>query len=99
MVNVGLLARFDAVPGREEDVAQFLAGAVALANEEEQTTVWFALRLGPSTFGVFDAFADESGREAHLNGRIAEALLGSVGELVQQPTIEQVDVLASKIPG
>ena len=99
MVNVGLLVRFDAVPGREEDVAQFLAGAVELANAEEGTTVWFALRLGPSTFGVFDAFADESGREAHLNGRIAEALLGSVGELVQQPSIEQVDVLAAKIPG
>ena len=99
MVKVGLLARFDAVPGKEEDVAQFLEGALALANEEEQTTVWFALRLGPSTFGVFDAFADESGRQAHLNGKIAEALLGSVGELVQQPSIEQVDVLAAKVPG
>ena len=98
MVKVGLLARFDAVPGKEEDVAQFLEGALALANEEEQTTS--GSRSGSAvTFGVFDAFADESGRQAHLNGKIAEALLGSVGELVQQPSIEQVDVLAAKIPG
>jgi quinol monooxygenase YgiN len=99
MVKVGLLVRFDAVPGKEEEVAQFLEGALPLANDEPATLVWHAIRLGPSTFGVFDAFPDEAGREAHLNGRIAEALLGSVGELVQQPTIEQVDVLASKTPG
>jgi hypothetical protein len=99
MVKVGLLVRFDAVPGKEDEVARFLESALPLANDESATLFWFALRLGPSTFGVFDAFPDETGREAHLNGKIAEALLGSVGELVQQPTIEQVDVLAVKSPG
>ena len=99
MVKVGLLVRFDAVPGKEEEVAQFLEGALPLVNDEPSTLVWYGLRLGPSTFGIFDAFPDETGREAHLNGAVAEALLGAVGELVQQPTIEQVDVLASKTPG
>jgi hypothetical protein len=60
--------------------------------------VWFAIRVGPSTFGIFDAFPDEIGREAHLNGKVAEALLAGVGDLVEQPTIEPVDVLASKLP-
>jgi quinol monooxygenase YgiN len=99
MVRVGLLVRFEAVPGKEDEVAQFLEGALPLVNDEPATLVWHAIRLGPSTFGIFDAFPDETGREAHLNGKVAEALLGSVGELVQQPTIEQVDVLASKTPG
>jgi quinol monooxygenase YgiN len=99
MVKVGLLVRFDAVPGKEEEVAQFLEGALPLVNEEPSTLVWYGLRLGPSTFGIFDAFPDEAGREAHLNGKVAEALLASVGDLVQQPTIEQVDVLAVKTPG
>ena len=100
MVKVGLLARFDAVPGKEEDVAQFLEGALALANEEEQTTVWFALRLGPSTFGVFDAFADEHGRQTHLNGPIAQALIAKAPELFTgPPAIEPLEVLGSKQPG
>jgi quinol monooxygenase YgiN len=99
MVRVGLLVRFEAVPGKEDEVAQFLEGALPLVNDEPATLVWHAIRLGPSTFGIFDAFPDETGREAHLNGKVAEALLGSVGELVQQPTIEPVDVLASKTLG
>ena len=99
MVTVGLLVRFDALPGKEEEVASFLEGALPLVNDEPSTLVWHAIRLGPSTFGIFDAFPDETGREAHLNGKVAEALLGSVGELVSQPSIEQVDVLASKTPG
>src|SRR4051794_12988197 len=99
MVRVGLLVRIEARPGKEEEVASFLEGALPLVQEETGTMVWFAIRLGPSTFGIFDAFPDETGREAHLNGKVAEALLGSVGELVEQPTIEQVDVLASKTPG
>jgi quinol monooxygenase YgiN len=99
MVKLGLLVRFDAVPGKEEEVAQFLEGALPLVNDEPSTLAWFALRLGPSTFGIFDAFPDETGRQAHLNGKVAEALLGSVGELVEQPTIEEVEVLATKTPG
>ena len=97
MVKLGLLVRFDAVPGKEDEVARFLESALPMVQDEPATMAWFALRLGPSTFGIFDAFPDETGREAHLNGRVAAALLGSVGELVQQPQIEQVDVLASKM--
>jgi quinol monooxygenase YgiN len=99
MVRVGLLVRFDALPGKEDEVARFLEGALPLVDDEPATLVWHAIRLGPSTFGIFDAFPDETGRQSHLNGKVAEALLGSVGELVSQPSIEQVDVLASKTPG
>jgi quinol monooxygenase YgiN len=98
MVRVGLLVRFDALPGKEDEVASFLESALPLVDAEPATLVWHAIRLGPSTFGIFDAFPDETGRQAHLNGKVAEALLGSVGELVSQPSIEQVDVLASKTP-
>ena len=71
MVHVALLARLEAKPGKEEAVAALLKGALPLANAEPATTVWFALKLGPSTFGIFDAFADESGRQAHLAGHLA----------------------------
>jgi quinol monooxygenase YgiN len=97
-VTVGLLARVEAKPGREDEVASFLAGALAMADDEPATTAWFAIRLGPSTFGVFDAFPDEAGRDAHLNGGIASALMAAVGELVDEPVIERVDVLAAKLP-
>jgi quinol monooxygenase YgiN len=98
MVKVGLLARLEAKPGKEAAVASFLEGALPLANQETATTVWFALKLGPSTFGIFDAFADESGREAHLAGPIAAALMANAAELLaEQPVIEQVDVLAAKL--
>jgi quinol monooxygenase YgiN len=96
-VTVGLLVRIEALAGKEQEVADFLAGAVELAQQEPDTTAWFAIRIGPSTFGVFDVFPDGSGRDAHLNGPIAEALLSSVGSLIEQPTIEQVDVLAAKL--
>src|SRR4051795_10283858 len=99
MVTVGLLVRFDALPGKEEEVASFLEGALPLVNDEPSTLIWHAIRLGPASFGIFDAFPDEAAREPHLNGKVAEALLGRGGELVSQPSIEQVDVLASKTPG
>ena len=97
MVTVGVLARLEAKPGKEEEVARFLEGALPLAQQEEATTAWFAIRLGPSTFGIFDVFPDESGRDAHLSGGVAEALLGSVSTLIEQPNIERVDVIASKL--
>ena len=98
MVRVGLLVRLHAKPGKEAEVASFLNSGLALANQEAATVVWFALRLGPSTFGIFDAFADESGRQAHLAGQIAAALMAKAADLlVDPPTIEQVDVLAAKI--
>ena len=98
MVRVALLARLEAKRGKEAEVAEFLEGALPLANAEAATTVWFALKLGPSTFGIFDAFADDAGRQAHLSGRIAAALMAKAPELLSQPpTIERVDVLAAKM--
>lgn len=97
-VHKALLARFEAKPGKEAVVADFLAGAVALARQEDRTIVWFALQLGPATFGVFDAFADDTGRQAHLNGPIAQALMARAPELFSRPPqIDPVDVLAAKI--
>jgi quinol monooxygenase YgiN len=98
MVHLALLARLEAKPGKENDVANLLTSALALANAEPATTVWFALRLGPSTFGIFDAFPDEAGRQAHLAGPIAAALMAKAPELLAQaPTIERVEVLAAKL--
>lgn len=98
MVRVGLLVRLQAKPGKETEVASFLESGLALANQEAATVVWFALRLGPSTFGIFDAFADEAGRKAHLGGQIAAALMAKASDLLAEPPkIEQVDVLAAKL--
>jgi quinol monooxygenase YgiN len=98
MVHVALLARLEAKPGKEGEVAALLKGALPLANAETATTVWFALKIGPSTFGIFDAFPDEAGRQAHLAGQIAAALMAKAPELLAQaPTIEQVEVLAAKL--
>lgn len=99
MLRVALFARLEAKPGKEEDVAQFLETGLALANQEPLTVIWFALRLGPSTFGVFDAFADETGRQAHLNGPIAQALMAKAPELFSKPpAIEAIEVLGVKLP-
>ena len=73
MTKLALFVRLEAKPGQEAALADFLASALPLANAESGTTAWFALKFGPSTFGVFDAFADEAGRQAHLNGQIAAA--------------------------
>lgn len=99
MVKVALFVRLQAKPGREADVESFLEKGLALANQEVTTPVWFALRLGPSTFGIFDAFADESGRSAHLSGPIAAALMQNAAELLAEPPqIEHVDVIGAKLP-
>lgn len=98
-VNVGLLIRFEALSGREAEVESFLDAGLPMVQEEPKTTAWFGIRLGPSTFGIFDVFPDEEGREAHLSGRVAAALMDNVGELFQEPTIERIDVIASKLPG
>ena len=99
MVKVALLVRLEAKPGKEAAVEQFLAGALPLANQEATTPVWFALRLGPSTFAIYDAFPHESGRQAHLSGRVAAALMEKASELLAQPpTIEKADILAAKLP-
>jgi quinol monooxygenase YgiN len=100
MVKLALFVRLEAKPGKEAAVADFLAGALPLANAESRTTAWFALKFGPSTFGVFDAFADETGRQAHLDGPIAAALMANAAALLAEPPkIEKVDLLAAKLPG
>ena len=99
MVNVGLFVRLVAKPGKEAEVEQFLRSGLALVEEEPDTTVWFALRMDDSTFGIFDAFPGEAGRQAHLTGRVAAALMAKADDLFAQvPVIEQVDVLAAKLP-
>jgi len=99
MVTVALLVRLEAKPGKEADVENFLKSGLALVEEEPDTTAWFAIRMGPSTFGIFDAFPDDSGRRAHLNGKVAAALMAKASELLAQtPVIEKVDVLAAKLP-
>ncbi len=100
MDSFALLAQMEAKPGKEQEVEAFLKAALPLAQAEAGTTVWYALRIGPSTFGIFDTFAAESGREAHLNGEIAKALMGKADELLAAPpTIAKVEILATKAPG
>lgn len=99
MVTVGLLVRLEAKPGKEADVERFLKGGLALVNEEPDTTVWFAIKMGPSTYGIFDAFPADAGRQAHLQGRVAEALMAQAADLFSEaPDIAPVDVLAVKLP-
>jgi quinol monooxygenase YgiN len=99
LVAVGLLVTLEARAGKEDDLAAFLRGALPLVEDEPETTAWFAVRLSPSRFGIFDAFPSEAGREAHLAGPVAAALIQSAPELLaRDPRIETVDVLADKLP-
>jgi quinol monooxygenase YgiN len=98
MLSLGLFVRLEAKPGKEKEVAAFLKQGLEMANQEATTPLWFGLRLGPSTFAVFDAFADEPGRQAHLNGPIAKALMGPASSLLAvAPSIEKTEVLGTKI--
>ena len=98
MLKLSLFVRLESKPGKEEQLSTFLMQALELANREATTPLWFALRLGPSTFGVFDAFRDEAGRQNHLNGPIAKALMARAGELLAKPpVIEPLDVLGAKV--
>ncbi len=97
MVKLALLARLEAKPGKEQEVADFLKSALPMAQNEAGTVEWFALKLGPSTYGIFDTFNEEAGRQAHLNGPIAAALMQKASELLSKPpVIEQVELLAAK---
>jgi quinol monooxygenase YgiN len=99
MVNVSLFVRLEAKPDKATEVEQFLKSGLDIVQEEPATIAWFAIRLGPSTFAIFDAFPDEAGREAHLSGRVAAALMAKAPELLAHaPVIEKADVLASKLP-
>jgi quinol monooxygenase YgiN len=98
MVAVGLYVALQAKRGKEE-VASFLRRALPLVQREQQTTAWFAMRKGPSEFAIFDAFGDEAGRDAHLAGQVAAALMTHAPELLARaPTIEKVEILADKVP-
>jgi quinol monooxygenase YgiN len=100
MARLGLYVRLEAKPGKEDDLAAFLEQGLEMANQEQATPVWFAVRLGATSFAIFDAFADEAGREAHLGGPIAAALMARAGELLATaPSIERFDVIGSKLPG
>jgi quinol monooxygenase YgiN len=97
MVKVGLFVRLESKPGKEAEVEALLESVLVAAQGEPATTVWFGLRLGPTTFGIFDAFPDEAGRQAHLASN-APALMAKAPELLAQPpSIEHVDVLGAKI--
>jgi quinol monooxygenase YgiN len=100
VVKVALYVKLEAKPGKEAEVESFLHSGLALVEEEPETTAWFAIKMGPTTYGIFDAFPDESGRQAHLSGKVAEALMAKAPELLASPpSIEKVDVLAAKLPG
>jgi quinol monooxygenase YgiN len=99
MLTLSLFARLEAKPGKEEEVAAFLKQGLQLANQETTTPLWFALRFGPATFGIFDAFRDEAARQNHLNGPIAKALMTQAANLLARPpVIERMDVLGAKLP-
>ena len=97
MVKYGLLAKLEAKPGKEQEVATLLGGALPLAQQEPQTRTWYAFRTGPASFGIFDTFDDEDGRQAHLQGEIAKALMNNADRLLASPPqIDRIDLLASK---
>jgi quinol monooxygenase YgiN len=99
MVTVALYVRLEAKPGKEAEMESFLRGGLPIVEQEPATTAWFAIRMGASTFGIFDAFPDDAGRQAHLSGRVAAALMAKAPELLAKPPqIEKVDVLAAKLP-
>jgi quinol monooxygenase YgiN len=98
MVKFSLFVRLEAKPGKEQQVAAFLKQGLELASQEATTPIWFALKLGPSTFAIFDAFQDEQGRERHLKGPIAQALMAAAPDLLASPpAIERLEVLGAKL--
>lgn len=100
MVTVGLLVMLNAKPGKEEELAEFLTSALPLAENEPGTTAWFAIKIDDSTFGIVDFFPGSEGRQAHLEGPIAAALMEKSKDLLASaPDIKPIDVLAAKLPG
>jgi quinol monooxygenase YgiN len=100
MVKHALFVKLDAKPGKEREIEDFLKNGLAIVSREPATISWYALKLSPSTFGIFDTFVDESGRQAHLAGRVAEALMAQAPNfLAQAPSIEKIEILAAKLPG
>ncbi|HEY1579416.1 MAG TPA: antibiotic biosynthesis monooxygenase [Terracidiphilus sp.] len=99
MDKFALLALLEAKPGKEKELEEFLKSAQPLAVREAGTTTWYAVKLGPAKFGIFDTFKDEAGRNAHLSGEIAKALFAKADELLAKPPqVEKLEILASKAP-
>ena len=100
MDKFALWAQLEAKPGKEAEVEAFLKSAQPMAVAEKGTTTWYALKIGPSKYGIFDTFADEDARKAHLNGEIAKALFAKAEDLfVKEPEIDKPSILAAKAPG
>lgn len=100
MVTTALWVRMEAKPGKEKEVEEFLLGGRPLVMEEPATIAWFGVKLGPSSYAIFDVFPNDAGRQAHLSGKVAAALMAKAPDLFSQPpSIEKLDVLASKLPG
>ncbi len=99
-VSVALLVTLEAQPGKEDEVASFLESGLSLVEREPGTITWYAFRQGQTTFGIFDTFSSDDGRQAHLSGEVAKAL-GQISEslLATPPDIRPVDIVAAKIPG
>ena len=99
-VTKGLLVRLEALPGKEDEVQEFLGIGRGLVEEEPATVAWFAIRLGPSSFGIFDVFPDDEARQTHLSGDVGQALAAQGADLFStEPSIQNVDVIAYKLPG
>ncbi|MAZ72910.1 MAG: antibiotic biosynthesis monooxygenase [Flavobacteriaceae bacterium] len=97
MKNLGLLATLKAKPGKENEVQEFIKGAVELARKEDKTLTWYSFKIDSNTFGIFDTFESEEGRDAHLNGDIAQALMANADRLLSQaPDIKKIDILSNK---
>jgi quinol monooxygenase YgiN len=98
-IRVGLYVRLEAKPGQEAAVAEFLKSALPIVEQEPATLTWYAMRLGPNVFGIYDTFTDDKGREAHLAGQVAAALMQKAPELLASPpAIQKLEVLAAKLP-
>jgi len=99
MIKKGLLERLEAKPDKIEDVKAFLKSAQPMVEDEPDTIAWFAIQLGPTSFGIFDVFPNEEGQQAHLEGDVAAALMKKAPELfAEDPDIQKLDVLATKMP-
>lgn len=98
-LTLGQFVPLEAKPGKEEEVAAFLSQAAQMTKQETTTPLWFAVRFGKSGFAIFDAFRDEAGRQAHLNGPIAAALMSQAPNLfTSAPVIESLEVVGAKVP-
>jgi quinol monooxygenase YgiN len=99
MVTVGLLATLNAKSGREDDLASFLKNALPLAQDEDDTIAWFAIKINSATYGIFDVFPGPEGRQSHLDGPIAAALMDNADDLLRSPpALKPIVVLAAQLP-